>query len=291
MTVRTTCALLLLSGCSLVGATDGDERARTQEVAFESEGVTLAGTLWLPEGAGPHPAAVFVHGSGRASRNSASNVAANLNRLGIAVLGYDKRGVGGSGGTYEGRNNASEQNLMLLARDAAAGIAMLRGHSAINPDGIGLWGVSQAGWIVPAVAVLDGRVAFTVLMSGPTVTVGEENYYSELTGDNSGTRATLSQEEISRLLSERGPYGFDPQPYLKQLSAPGLWLLGSADESIPIPETVAILDRLVADHSRPFSYRVWAGADHGLRVNGRQVEEFWAEQEVFLFDVVGLPRG
>jgi len=292
MMTRTTGAVLLATACSLGGGTtETAGSASIQDVHFESEGVTLAGTLWLPDGPGPHPAVVFVHGSGRASRRSAIGVATDLNRLGLAVLGYDKRGVGASDGEYVGRNNGSVQNLTLLARDAAAGVAMLRTHPSIDPDRIGLWGVSQAGWIVPAAAVFDGRVAFTVLISGPTVTVGEENYYSELTGDNSGTRATLSQQELSRLLAERGPYGFDPQPYLRQLSTPGLWLLGSADESIPIPETVAILDRLIESYSKPFMYHVWAGADHGLRVNGRVVEDLLSVQENFLFDVVGLPQG
>ena len=136
--------------------------------------------------------------------------------------------------------------------------------------------------------MIDGRVAFTILMSGPTVTAGEENFYSELTGDNSVTRGTLSQEEISRLLAERGPSGFDPQPFLKQMEMPGLWLLGSADESIPIPETVAILDDLIENFGRDFTYRVWEGANHGLTVGGILVAEFWSTQEDFLFGRVGV---
>ena len=291
--MTTMCAFLMLAyGCG-DGPTNLDFSAGANPVQFVNEGVTLAGTLWLPEGPGPHPAMVYVHGSGRQSRTSASGIANHFNPLGIAVLGYDKRGVGESGGIYEGNNNGSEQNLTLLARDAAAGIDFLRAQAAIDPDQIGLWGVSQAGWIVPTAAVIDGRAAFTILMSGPTVTVGEENFYSQLTGDNSSTLATLSQEEISRLLAERGPSGFDPQPFLKQMDMPGLWMLGSADESIPIPETVAILDHLIGTFEREFIYRVWEGANHGLRVNGILVAEFWSVQEDFLFQRVGVrvPEG
>ena len=94
----------------------------------------------------------------------------------------------GSRQEYEGRNNASEQNLTLLGRDAGAGIDFLRTRDRIDADQIGLYGVSQAGWIIPVAAVLDGSVAFTILVSGPTVTVGEENYYSDLTGDDSAGR-------------------------------------------------------------------------------------------------------
>lgn len=283
------CTSVLTAGCGL-GTTDpgNTESTTAHEVEFVSEGVTLSGTLWLPEGPGPHPALVIVHGSGRQSRNSARGVARHFNPLGIAVLGYDKRGVGESGGVYVGRQNGSAQNLTLLARDAAAGVQLLRTRADIDVTQVGLWGVSQAGWIVPMAATFAPEVMFTVLISGPTVTVGEENYYSELTGDNSGTRSTLSQEEISRLLAERGPFGFDPRPALESMTMPGVWLLGEMDESIPIPETVAILESLIVEHGKDFSYRVWPGANHGMRVNGSVVDEYWSFQEEFLFERVGV---
>ena len=281
--------LALTSACvqAEAGMTEAD-LAVVEEVRFENEGVTLAGSLWLPASRGPHPAMVYVHGSGRQSRRSASGVADYFQSRGVAVLGYDKRGVGASGGVYVGRQNASETNLTLLARDAAAGIKMLRAHESIDPEQVGLWGVSQAGWIVPTAAVLDGEVRFTILMSGPAVTVGEENYYSGLTGDDSTRRSVLSQQELSRLLAERGPSGFDPMPYLKQMDMPGLWMLGSADESIPIPETIAHLDDLADNFGKDFTYRVWEGADHGLRVNGQRVPGFWSVQRDFLFQRVGV---
>lgn len=289
------CAVLFLvtpvAGCGLGTGTDAgdlDNTGNVQELEFVSQGVTLSGTLWLPDGPGPHPAIVVVHGSGRQTRGSAINAAQHFNRLGIAVLGYDKRGVGESGGVYVGQQNGSEQNLTLLARDAAAGIDLLRARADIDTNQIGLWGVSQAGWIVPMAAVFAPDVMFTVLVSGPTVTVGEENFYSQLTGDNSGTRSTLSQEEISRLLAERGPFGFDPRPFLDQMPMPGAWLLGEMDESIPIPETVAILDALIQDQGQDFTFRVWPGANHGMRVNGARVAGYWSFQDDFLFDRVGV---
>ena len=39
-------------------------RLRAEEVRFANGDVTLAGTLLLPPGPGPHPACVIVHGSG-----------------------------------------------------------------------------------------------------------------------------------------------------------------------------------------------------------------------------------
>ncbi len=68
--------------------------------------VQLAGTLTLPKGPGPFPAAILIAGSGPHDRdeNLASHkpflvLADFLTRKGIAVLRYDKRGIGASTGS------------------------------------------------------------------------------------------------------------------------------------------------------------------------------------------------
>ncbi len=262
-------------------------RHKAEDVKFESEGVILDGRLWLPQKEGPHPAIVCAHGSGRAPKSAGRFAAGHFTKLGIAYLCYDKRGVGGSGGVYVQRYNASEQNLKLLAKDVSAGVAYLRSRDDIDGDQIGLWGASQAGWIIPIVAATAENIMFTILISGPTVTVGEENTYSHITGDGS-TAVTLSQAEISRRLKEKGPYGFDPYPYLKEQTMPGLWLLGEKDESIPIPETLAILDRLIKEDNREFQYKLYPGASHSLRANGRMPADYWDVQTEFLLKTVGV---
>jgi hypothetical protein len=69
--------------------------------------VTLAGTLTLPRGAGPFPVAILICGSGAHDRDEALLghkpflvISDYLTRRGIAVLRYDKRGVGKSTGNY-----------------------------------------------------------------------------------------------------------------------------------------------------------------------------------------------
>jgi pimeloyl-ACP methyl ester carboxylesterase len=132
----------------------------------------------------------------------------------------------------------------------------------IDADHLGFLGVSQAGWIVPIAASQSSAVAFTVLAAGPTVTTGEESFYSELTGDadvsNESQRAELSQQ-----LANHGPSGFDPKPFLTQQGAPGLWLFGSNDGSIPVAESVKVLDELISQ-GREFSHVIFPGAGHGL---------------------------
>ena len=251
------------------------------DISWESKGVKIAGSLWLPQKEGPHPLIALVHGSGPARRNQGNNMANHFVNMGYAILTHDKRGVGESGGQFVERNNTSRENLDLLAGDISAGIGFVKNRADIDSNQIGLWGVSQAGWIVPLISSMRDDIKFSILISGPTVTVGEENYYSDFTG-NGSKNPGLTQQEISEKLKEKGPYGFDPIPFLKGMDRPGLWLLGSADQSIPIPETVAILKRLIEEDKKDFTYKVFDGASHGLRVNGLRVPAYWEVQDRFL---------
>jgi pimeloyl-ACP methyl ester carboxylesterase len=121
-------------------------------------------------------------------------------------------------------------------------------------------GISQAGWIIPLAASKSADVAFAISLSGPTCTLGQELYYSELTEEG------ISLQEASDMARDyTGPHGFDPLPSLQKLDVPGLWLLGGQDSSIPVPLTIENLDSLVADHGKDFSYFVYPNMNHGLR--------------------------
>lgn len=81
----------------------------TREINFSNNDIQLAGTLTLPEGEGPHPIVVLVHGSGEVDRNENTrrlpmNIFAEIATMfannGIATLRFDKRGIGQSGGDY-----------------------------------------------------------------------------------------------------------------------------------------------------------------------------------------------
>ena len=123
---------------------------------------------------------------------------------------------------------------------------------------IGLVGASQAGWIIP-VAAARARPAFMIILAGPTVSVGEEIFYSDLV-----ERTTRPLELADReLLTFSGDRGFDPRPVLQSIDVPGLWLLGDNDRSIPIPVTVGIL-RELASGGKPFAHVVFPGVGHDL---------------------------
>ncbi len=130
----------------------------------------LAGTLSLPAGMGPFPAVVLISGTGHNTRDEDVwghkvflVLADALNRDGIAVLRYDKRGVGGSTGDYDSATTVD------FTSDAEAAVKWLRSQPRIDPAHLGVLGHSEGGIIAPAVAVEDPGVAFVVMIAGPAI--------------------------------------------------------------------------------------------------------------------------
>jgi len=135
----------------------------TESVTFDSDGVEIRGTLIKPADEGVFPAVVILHGSGPESRDGPSyHVIANtIVRSGMAVLLYDKRGIGESGGDFE---SALYQDFVA---DAVSAVRYLAGRDDIDADNIGLQGNSEGGWFTPEVAHTTGQVAFIFNRVGP----------------------------------------------------------------------------------------------------------------------------
>jgi pimeloyl-ACP methyl ester carboxylesterase len=143
---------------------------RAEEVGYVNPmgGIRLAGTLTIPEGKGPFPAALLLSGSGPQDRNESLFghrpflvLADYLTRRGIAVLRVDDRGVGGSSGQL------SRASLLDLANDALAGLAYLRARSEIDSSRVGFVGHSEGGIVGPLATVrARGAVHFLVLLAG-----------------------------------------------------------------------------------------------------------------------------
>jgi len=160
--------LLLITGCF-----GEDTRPSIGRVTFQNGDVILAGNLWIPAGEGPFPAIVLVHGAGKITTQDYKYISFSLVHHGFAVLSYDKRGVGKSGGKYSMVDvENSEAVLEDLANDALAGVEFLKGNNLIDLDRIGFFGISQAGWIAPLAASKSSDIAFIALYSGPVCTVG-----------------------------------------------------------------------------------------------------------------------
>jgi pimeloyl-ACP methyl ester carboxylesterase len=149
-------------------------------VHFSNGDIRLAGTLISPAAGPRHPAVVLVHGSGAENRDTILPFARFLVRHGMAVLGYDKRGVGGSSGDW---NTASFED---LAGDVVAAVEYLKTRTDIDRTQIGLLGISQAGWIMPLAAVRAKDLAFLISISGAGIPAAEttiDQARNEMTAD------------------------------------------------------------------------------------------------------------
>ena len=244
--------------------------ASLQELTFESEGVILAGTMITPKN--PFAGVVLVHGSDPVKREM--DFAKRLAKAGIAVFTYDKRGVGDSGGIYVGpsvgTNNIDTTNLKLLARDVSAAVNTFRPHLNDNKVPIGLIGFSQAGWIIPIAAKINGGIDFMVLFSGPTITTLEQLRFQFYTNGDSDFWEDHSAED-ARFHTKNDPdrYQFvatDPINDLNTLDIPGLWLFGEKDIQIPVDLCIEELDTLITK-GKPFEYVKFPDLGHNTAHN------------------------
>lgn len=141
---------------------------RSEDIAFrnEKDGLTLAGTLTLPEQAKQCKAVVIVSGSGPQDRNNTffehktyQVIADYLTRHGIAVLRVDDRGTGQSEG------NAATTSLPDETADARAAIAYLKTRPEIHPDSIGIIGHSEGAFVAFTLAAA-GESPFIITLAG-----------------------------------------------------------------------------------------------------------------------------
>lgn len=103
-----------------------------------SDNTLRSGTLILPAGEGPFPCLVAHSPGGVVPRWDPGDTFA---QRGWAVYCYDKAGLGESKGTYQ------RGPTQILAGDAAAAAAMLRGRPEIEPGRIVFMGLSEGGQV------------------------------------------------------------------------------------------------------------------------------------------------
>ena len=258
------CYSMKMFGQAAVDTTD-QPNFTTEEVKFNSGSITLEGTIFKPKEI--YGALVLVHGSGQEKRMV--NMATLLAKNGIAVLTYDKRGVGKSGGVYVGpevgTNNIDSANLDLLALDASNAAKELLAHLPAKHGALGLMGFSQAGWVIPIAATKNSKVGFMVLFSGPVISTLEQLRFQFYTNGNAKFWDTHTDAEArEHIRTDADRYQFaatDPKKSLAKLSIPGLWLFGGKDIQIPANLCVENLNALQAK-GKAYSYQLFPELGH-----------------------------
>lgn len=273
----------------------------TETKTFRNGDTTLSGTLYLPSDGQVLGAVVVTHTASKPLRDAPiyRHLIEMLPPLGIAVLTYDRRGSGQSGGSL------SDSDFSMLADDAIAAVQMLKADSRIDSGRIGIWGLSQGGWLSLLAATRSSDVRFVVSIAAPIVTPDvqmmfrSESYmrindypeaeiaqmraarqavddYMRGTGDRAAAQALVDaaatmpwfdQLYLGKTVGDRATsrwrreIEYDPLPTLDQVQVPSLILFGANDPVVPVATSVT---RINARLRPNLTVRVVAGADHHM---------------------------
>lgn len=151
---------------------------RVEEIAFESGSFHVVGDLRLPEGTGPFPVVLFVHGSGptdRTGEESYRSIMERMLRAGYATFSWDKPGTGESTGVLSEPNLRHQRAQIVL--DA---IEVMQVRRDIDPQRIGLWGISQAGYVMPLALMQSEDITFMICVSCPGMSGTDQTTYQDM---------------------------------------------------------------------------------------------------------------
>lgn len=245
----------------------------------EGDTFSIGATLTLPvAGRAPFPAVVTISGSGQQNRDEElwpvvngyrpfRQIAERLSREGIAVLRYDDRGVGGSGG----RPGTTAD----YADDVRQIVSWLRARPDIDGGRIGLLGHSEGGVIAPLVAASDPRIAAVVLMAGPSGSVREAVRFQMRYAIESN--AILTAEERAARLSEvdrsvaewaqSNPWArwladYDPLTTARRLRQPVMILHGALDRQVTVGQADTLSAEMRRAGNRDVTLRIWPRLNH-----------------------------
>lgn len=246
------------------------KRFSEQDVKFGVEEWLLPGTLSLPNGNGPFPALVLVHGSGPNDRDeslgpnkSFRDLAWGLASQNIAVLRYDKRTK------VHGQKMVEEKNAKLTVyeetiQDALAAANHLRKTERIDAKNIFILGHSLGGMLIPRIANEESKNTGFIIMAGPTrpledLFVEQIEYISLLDGKLSdeekanleNIKSTVqkiknltpsnSKQMTERFLGAGADYwldlkGYKPAESAKSIGRPILILQGGRDYQVTLED-------------------------------------------------------
>ncbi|MFY9720386.1 MAG: alpha/beta fold hydrolase [Candidatus Cybelea sp.] len=231
-------------------------------------------TLTTPQGAQvPVPGFVLVHGTGCDDRDETigpnkvfAQLANRLSNDGYAVLRYDKRSCGQSGGSFPVRNR-----LIADARDA---VAYLRSQPGVDPTRIYVLGHSEGGELVPSVAIQDGHLRGIVLLAPPALPLEQILMQQMLRNATGSDRIALAKEEKAELdaIAEgkksgesarwlRSSLGVDPVALIARVPCPILIVQGTKDIQVLPSDTPRIVRAATATH-RNLTVDMLQGDDH-----------------------------
>jgi uncharacterized protein len=177
----------------------------------------IAYALWLPEGPGPWPAALILHGAGSRKENHADFARLALAN-GWAAMTFDARGHGES----EGAMGPG------AVGDVVAMFRLLASEPGVDADRVIMRGSSMGGFFALHATAIEPRVAGVIAVcpaSEETLSLGfKQEKFDMRVGDRDGIRAWLAEHDLRDAVEMIGP-------------RPLIFLHAEGDEDVPVAFT------------------------------------------------------
>ncbi|MCR8842384.1 prolyl oligopeptidase family serine peptidase [Paenibacillus sp. SC116] len=234
----------------------------------------IEGTILIPtHKASTYPGIVLAHGSGINKEGGGGNQTALRKEAevfakeGLITLVYNKRSKG-----YSKTNRSYD----LLAQDLLAGVHALQERSDVMKNKVGVWGISEGGWVAPIAASQSTDIAFVITSGAPGISPIQQQTWNvenrlrhqgvtnptpiqALVRNGAGVMLSLSSSEADM---------YDPVPILKKVHQPFLAIWGSIDRQVPPAESAQILkDAFDSSGNRHYTLQFIEGADHSIYNN------------------------
>ncbi|GGL22378.1 alpha/beta hydrolase family protein [Nocardia jinanensis] len=224
-------AIMIAAVCCGMPRAHAHEHTTVDITFTRGDGTTTTGTVHAPVAATGRPGVVLVHGSGDGRGAQYDRVAAAFARAGIVALRYDKRTEG---------YTPAHRDYSLLADDALAGLAALRNRPEVDPARVGLWGLSEGGWVAPLAASRSTDAAFLITIGANSVApAAQQAWANETRFGAAGVRGSmvdvLARNGIRQLVGagQFAQADYDPIPVLEQIAQPVLAIWGDQDRLTP----------------------------------------------------------
>jgi len=320
-------------------------KGTVEYVKIKANDIEIEGALVRPKTAGPHPGIILLQGAGSSHQGydkwyNRFHTNELVNR-GFAVLSYTKRGSGNNKVDY------MKVTYHDLANDAISCFNFLKTQANIDPQNIGLMGISESGWFTPEIASRVGEIKFIINRVSPPVSWRETvihevkmdaeefgfskkeidevivpltlniwQYYIDANKENSPLpeRRNSINKELKELhsrerfkdwfeekLEEYDPeiyavrarkFSYDPQPFLKEMDVPMLYIMAGKDVNVPTQLSIEVLNMFKQEYGKEITIKLYPNAGHylykwkflpieGLYEDGYlELVGSWAEEQV-----------
>ena len=135
---------------------------KTEEITFQKDSFHIVGELKIPEEGIKHPLVIMVHGDGPAYGSYFTKIKETILGAGYATLMWDKPGFGKSKGQLSEKKLQEERAEILIEA-----INQMKNRPEIDGNLIGVWGISQAGYVIPRALTKTEDISFMIMVGCP----------------------------------------------------------------------------------------------------------------------------